>query len=172
MEVADLLTEEDIALGVAVKGKRSALSKIAARLAGRTDVDARVIRRALIAREQTGSTALGAGVAIPHALLGHISHPVASLTRLARPIDFDAPDGSLVDLLLTLLWPRSDIGNFLPTLANACRLFRGETRREMLRQARSPTEAFAIMCLKPEAFRAAGWLQTRLLVEAQSGAAF
>lgn len=162
MEVAELLTEEDIALGITVKGKRSALSKIAARLARRSNTDERIVRRGLIAREQAGSTGLGVGVAIPHALLEHLSHPVASLTRLAHPIDFEAPDSSPVDLLLTLLWPRSDIGNFLPTLASACRLFRSETLRDMLRQARSPAEAFAIMCFKPEAFKAAVWLQTPL----------
>lgn len=166
MEVAELLTEEDIALGITVKGKRSALSKIAARLARRSNTDERIVRRGLIAREKMGSTALGEGVAIPHALLEHISYPVASLTRLAQPIDFDAPDSSPIDLLFTLLWPRSDIRNFLPTFANVCRVFRSETLREMLRQATSPAEAFAIMCFKQQAFQAAVWLPTPLPMRA------
>ncbi|MER9433295.1 PTS sugar transporter subunit IIA [Mesorhizobium sp. M0408] len=34
---------------------------------------------------------IGRGVAIPHALLGTISSPVVSLTRLAQPVDFDGP---------------------------------------------------------------------------------
>ncbi|MER9120229.1 PTS sugar transporter subunit IIA [Mesorhizobium sp. M0954] len=34
---------------------------------------------------------IGRSVAIPHALLGTISSPVVSLTRLAQPVDFDGP---------------------------------------------------------------------------------
>ncbi|MER9267984.1 PTS sugar transporter subunit IIA [Mesorhizobium sp. M0410] len=34
---------------------------------------------------------IGLGIAIPHALLGTISSPVVSLTRLVQPVDFDGP---------------------------------------------------------------------------------
>jgi PTS system nitrogen regulatory IIA component len=147
MEVDGLLAEGDIALGVATKNKQSALTKIARGLSSRAGVDERVILSGLLAREQIASTAMGNGVAIPHALLDALRAPLASLTCLVQPIDFDAPDNERVDLLFTLLWPRSDIRNFLPALAQVCRVFRHENLRNLLRQAGSPAAALAVMNL-------------------------
>ncbi|MBB5055093.1 PTS system nitrogen regulatory IIA component [Afipia massiliensis] len=149
--IENLLSEHDIALHVIAKGKRPALTKISTGLAQRAGITEKTILAGLLAREKVGSTAFGNGIAVPHALLD-LSHPVASLTRLSAPIDFDAPDDSQVDLLFALLWPRRDIQQFLPTLASVSRMFRNKFLREALREARSPAEAFAIMCFEPMQF--------------------
>lgn len=149
MEIGKVLSEGDIALDLATKGKRSALSKIAARLAKRSATDDRTVLGALLARERLHPTAIGGGVAVPHALLDALSGPAASLTRLALPIDFGTPDDDPVDLIFTLLWPRQDLQTFLPALAGACRVFRASTLRDMLRQARSATEMLAIIRSEP-----------------------
>ncbi|WP_244564041.1 PTS sugar transporter subunit IIA, partial [Ensifer aridi] len=52
-------------------------------------------------RERLGSTAIGRGIAVPHALLRSISSPIASFTRLAPPVDFNSPDLVPVDLVFT-----------------------------------------------------------------------
>jgi PTS system nitrogen regulatory IIA component len=150
--IENLLSEHDIALNVILKGKLPALTKISAGLAQRTSMTETTILSGLLSREQIGSTAFGEGIAIPHALLNDLSYPVASLTRLAAPIDFDAPDGSQVDLLFALLWPQRDTQQFLPTLASVSRMLRNRFLREALREARSPAEAFAIMCFEPMRF--------------------
>ena len=152
MEVTELLLEEDIVFRLPVGEKKSALSKIAARLAKRTDMDEANIRVGLLNRERSGSTALGSGVAVPHAILDDLAHPIASFALLKEAVDFDAPDNVPVDLLLTMLWPRAAVREFLPTLASACRLLRRRVLRDMLRQARTPTEMFAILQFKPEVF--------------------
>ncbi|MER8508969.1 PTS sugar transporter subunit IIA [Mesorhizobium sp. M0894] len=112
LTVCPILSEEDISLDLATKGKQSALTKIAIRIARRAGLDEQVVLRSLFDREDFGSTGIGRGVAIPHALLGMISSPVASLTRLAQPIDFDGPDDDPVDLIYTVLWPRSATSAF------------------------------------------------------------
>lgn len=147
--ISPVLSEEDISLDLATKGKQSALSKIAIRIARRAGLDEQVVLRGLFDREDFGSTGIGRGVAIPHALLGMISSPVASLTRLAQPIDFDGPDDDPVDLIYTVLWPRSATSAFLPALSQICRLFRASQVREQLRQARSSDEALAILETEP-----------------------
>lgn len=152
MEVTELLLEEDIVFRLAAGGKKSALSKIAARLARRTDMDEAYIRAGLLNRERSGSTALGNGVAVPHATLDDLAHPVASFALLKEAVDFDASDNAPVDLMLTLLWPRSEVRKFLPTLASASRLLRHRALRDMLRQARTPTEMFAILRFRSETF--------------------
>jgi PTS system nitrogen regulatory IIA component len=150
VEVTELLLEEDIVFRLPAGGKKSALSKIAARLAKRADMDEAHIRAGLLDRERSSSTALGNGVAVPHAILDDLVHPVASFALLKEAVDFDAPDNTPVDLLLTLVWPRAAVREFLPTLASACRLLRRRVLRDMLRQARTPTEMFAILRFRLE----------------------
>ncbi|MER9757485.1 PTS sugar transporter subunit IIA [Mesorhizobium sp. M0166] len=143
--ICPILSEEDISLDLVTKGKQSALSKIAIRIARRTGLDEQMVLRGLFDREYRGSTGLGRGVAIPHALLGTISSPAASLTRLAKPIDFDGPDDDPVDLIYTVLWPRSATSAFLPALSQICRLLQASQVRERLRSARSSDEALAFL---------------------------
>jgi PTS system nitrogen regulatory IIA component len=147
--ISHILSEEDISLDLVTKGKHSALSRIAVRIARRSGLDEQMVLSGLLHREGLGSTGIGRGVAIPHVLLDMISSPVASLTRLAQPIDFHSPDDDPVDLLYTLLWPRSAVPAFLPALSQMCRLLRSPQVREGLRQARSADEAMAIIDTDP-----------------------
>lgn len=145
MEIAQLLSEEDICLDLPVKGKRSALAKIAGRLAMRYDLAENTVLDRLLIRETLGSTGLGHGVAIPHAFMAELSTPVVSLSRLSRPIDFEAPDEDHVDLVFTILWPQHDKSAFLPALASICRFFRSSPLRKRLRVAQSAAEVVAVI---------------------------
>lgn len=150
MMITDILSEDDISLDLVTKGKRSALSKIAARIATRSRIDEKRVLAGLLRREWLGSTGIGRGVAIPHALLDDISSPVATLTRLAKPIDFGSPDDDPVDLLFTLLWPRSKVRSFLPSLAVTWRTLRPALIRVRLREAQSVDEVMAILSAEAE----------------------
>jgi PTS system nitrogen regulatory IIA component len=141
--IGGMLREDDIVLGIAAKGKRSALAKIADRLGQRVDMREGAVLAALLRRERLGSTGIGYGLAVPHARLDGIAAPVAMLTVLDNPVWFGAPDNEPVDLLLTLLWPKDDAAGFLPTLASVCRLLRQSDLRSRLRAAATPAEARA-----------------------------
>jgi nitrogen PTS system EIIA component len=143
--IPHIFSEEDISLDLATKGKQSALSRIAVRIARRFGLDEQMVLRSLLHREFLGSTGIGHGVAIPHALFDMITSPVASFTRLALPIDFDGPDDDPVDIVYTLLWPRSAVSAFLPALSQVCRVLRTPRTREGLRQAQSAGEVMAIL---------------------------
>ncbi|PBC03678.1 PTS sugar transporter subunit IIA [Mesorhizobium sp. WSM3860] len=143
--ISPILLEEDVSLDLVTKGKQSALSKIGIRIARRAGLDEQMVLRGLFDRERRGSTGIGRGVAIPHALLDMISLPVSSLTRLTPPIDFDSPDDEPVDLIHTVLWPRAAILDFLPALSQTCRLLRESRVREGLRQARSADEVVSVL---------------------------
>lgn len=139
------LSEADITLDLVTKGKHSALAKIAIQIAARTGLGDREVLRGIWRRERLGSTAIGRGVAVPHALLPSVSSPVASFTRLAPAIDFKSPDSDPVDLLFTLAWPRSQARDFLPALSQLIRMVRAPLIREGLRLARSREEVMAIL---------------------------
>jgi PTS system nitrogen regulatory IIA component len=145
MTVMDLLDEQDILLGMHAKGKRSALARTAARLGERADMEQGAVFAALLRRERLGSTAIGRGVAVPHARLDGISAPSAMVATLQRPVWFDAPDGGPVDLLLAVLWPKSDGAGFLPALAHFCRLLRHPELLDRIRASGTPAEALAWM---------------------------
>lgn len=143
--LANLLEEQDILIGMYAKGKRSALARIAARLGESAGIDQATVLAALLRRERLGSTAIGRGVATPHARLDGISAPSAMVATLQRPIWFDAPDGDPVDLLLAVLWPKSDGTGFLPALAHLCRLVGHPELRDRIRASGMPAEALAWM---------------------------
>ena len=59
----------------------------------------------LVARERLGNTAIGKGVALPHARSLTVSRPQLVVARCRRGIDWDAPDELPVTLVLLTLTP-------------------------------------------------------------------
>ncbi len=108
----------------AVVDDTAALFDLAAKeIARRHGLDAAPIVRALGRREQTGSTSMGDGFAIPHARISGISEPLTLLIRLDRGIDFDAPDGIPVELFLFIMVPLADQHAHLQLLAAIAHVF-------------------------------------------------
>src|SRR6266850_1381274 len=59
----------------------------------------------LAQREALGSTAIGKGVAVPHARSALIGERAVLVARSVRGIDFDAPDGEPVHLFFLIVAP-------------------------------------------------------------------
>jgi nitrogen PTS system EIIA component len=72
-------------------------------------MDPEFLLQVLLAREALGTTAIGDGIAIPHArnpiLLHNNPAPAISLCFLANPVDFGALDGEPVRILFLLTSP-------------------------------------------------------------------
>jgi PTS system nitrogen regulatory IIA component len=79
------------------------LHDLAHRVAPLLKVDHASVFNALLKREELGSTGVGNGVAIPHVRLEQVKEPFGIMVRLKGPIDFNAVDGQLVDLVCLLL---------------------------------------------------------------------
>jgi mannitol/fructose-specific phosphotransferase system IIA component (Ntr-type) len=101
--------------------------------------DADAVAEALRAREAVHSTAIGAGLAIPHARTAAASEPRFVAARLGMALDFDAPDGLPVDLVFLLVSPPSDPGAHVKQLALLARRLQDPQVVEALRRA--PDEA-------------------------------
>ncbi|MBT9469975.1 MAG: PTS sugar transporter subunit IIA [Pseudomonadota bacterium] len=151
MLIRDILTERDIVLDVLATDKAAVLARAAILLARTAGADQQTIGEALVAREQTGSTGFGSGVAIPHALVGGISAPTACLLLLGQPVAYDAIDERPVDIALGLLWPKHDTRGFLPGLAQIARVMRSGRTRKLLRTAPTAAAALAYLDQKVEA---------------------
>jgi PTS system nitrogen regulatory IIA component len=142
-EITSLLEEQDIVLRMPARGKRSMLARMATRLGEKVGMSQGAVLAAMLRRERLGSTAIGNGVAIPHARLEGIPGPKAVLATLQHPIWFDTPDGKPVDLLLAVIWPKADTVGFLQALARFCRLLRHVELRDGIRAAEMSAEAMA-----------------------------
>jgi PTS system nitrogen regulatory IIA component len=137
MNIADFIAPDRIVLDLRVRDKAQLLRELATRaeaVGGGGTSDA--ILAALLSREALGSTGLGKGFALPHARLEGLKQFVGLFARLARPIDYDAIDGSPVDLVFLLLMPPEAAGNGnVGALAAVSRRFRDVDTVAHLRKA-------------------------------------
>lgn len=151
INLSELVAEQDVLLSLQADRKRSILGSMAARLGEKVGVHQGTVLAALLRRERLGSTSVGQGTAIPHARLEGISAPAAVVATLQRPIPFDSSDDEPVDLLLALLWPKSDAKGFAPALLHLWRLLRCGGLRGLLKRSSTPAEACAIIASFEEA---------------------
>lgn len=144
MEVHSLLTERRVRCRATLKSRTRVLQALATLLAedlpastvesdDMTHAHERLIFDRLAEREQLGSTALGHGVALPHARIEGIERPVGALLTLASGVDFDAPDGAAVDLVFGLLVPADEPDEHLKILAALAERLADDALRARLR---------------------------------------
>ena len=143
MVIADLFPSFDGVLSIGPSNKAELLDMLSSEAARRLGRKKEDIHQPLLNRERLGSTALGRGIALPHARLDWLEEPLAILARLDPPIDFEARDEEPVDLVFLVLWPESAPEGFLPALSGICRALRDDRIPRQLRQAGSAAEALA-----------------------------
>ena len=102
-----------------------------------------VVGQALWDREQQVSTAIGHGVAVPHAYLDVLDEPVVLLVRLARPLQLGAPDGVPTRFLFLMLGPEGRTAEHLDMLTQIARLTADEEWRYEAKQARTGGQLLA-----------------------------
>ncbi len=144
MQLARYLHREDILSDSAATTKDEILRDVSRLLARKIPaLDQEAIYRLLEDREQVQSTAVGDGIAIPHAKTGSIAEPVCCLVRSPSGVPFGAQDGRPSHLFFGVLAPESDLATHLKLLARVSRLF-GEYRTQLL-EARDEEEMFQVI---------------------------
>jgi PTS system nitrogen regulatory IIA component len=84
-------------------------------------------------------------VALPHGCIKGIDQVYAAFVRLRHPVDYDAPDGVPVDLVLGLALPVGEGGCDTDDLAGLAELLRSPDLRRMLREAKSGRAMFDLL---------------------------
>jgi PTS system nitrogen regulatory IIA component len=131
----------DIQLDVDLHNRRQALEVVATAIWRMHGLDQESVLRALWRRELVGSTAIGCGVAIPHARIEGIAQPAVLYLRAKTPIDFAAPDGKPVRHLLAIVVPgNGDPEAHLHLLAAVASMVTERAFRERLAAAEDPRE--------------------------------
>lgn len=135
MDVASFLSSESIIASCPAVSKRQVLQAVAACAAEQTTLTEREVLHALIARERLGTTAVGNGIAIPHARFSKLPHLFSVFIRMQDPVAFEAPDDKAVDLIFVLLAPAEGNAEHLRAMARVSRLLRDGHCCNKLRQA-------------------------------------
>ncbi len=96
----------------------------------------------LVERERLGCTSLDQGVAFPHCRVEGLNTTIAALIRLSDPVDFDSPDGELVDLVFGLMVPEEINESHQANICSIADLLGDRTLRQKMRDATSSNELY------------------------------
>lgn len=97
--------------------------------------DAEAISRAVIQRENQGSTGFGKGVAVPHVKHAKVGRIMAAIGRSAEGVDFAALDRAPVYTVVLLLSPIDNADGHLQAMENIFRHLQRDSFRRFLRQS-------------------------------------
>ena len=106
--------------------------------------DREVVLTALKAREETMSTGIGFGIAIPHASSDRVSRVVAAFGRSSQGIEFESLDNSPVKFVVLFVVPKDQFQTHLRTLAAIAKFLNDRLVRERLGAAMNAEEILAI----------------------------
>ena len=105
-------------------------------------VDRDVVLEAVFTREQTRSTGIGSGIAIPHGKCNGVEELVMAVGIAPEPINFDSIDQKPVSIVILLASPADRTGPHIQALARISRLMLDDEFKTKLENATSPEEAY------------------------------
>ena len=146
VNVLDLVARRAMRLDLRAATRWDALAELceaAAEQEGMPDGDA--LAAAVRAREETAGTAIGAGLAVPHARLTGLARPLVTFGRSVAGIEWNSPDGLPAHLVFLILTPADDQGLQVQILGALARAFSQEPLRQRLLAAPDPQEVWAVL---------------------------
>jgi len=99
----------------------------------------------IIDRENLESTALGHGIAVPHARVDTEKEIAVAVGRSSEGIDFEAPDGLPVNLIILVVWNPTIPGLFNHLFAGLASFLIKPENRERLFRARDKNELYQVL---------------------------
>jgi nitrogen PTS system EIIA component len=143
MKITEFLNKQGIKIGLQATEKEDALKELVDVLAQVKDIgDKKSIFKALVERENLGSTGIGQGIAIPHGKTDRVEELVAVLGISHKGVNFEALDGELVYIFFLLVAPKETAGPHLKALAQISRILRDSYFCELLRRCKTPEEVY------------------------------
>jgi len=143
MKFASFVSTEAIRANLEAVDKEGVIREMASALlaAGRIAEDEyESIVKAILKREELGSTGIGRGVAVPHTKHPSVKTLVGSVGVSSEGVDFNSLDGEKVQLFFLLISPPDRPGDHLRALENISRQLRDDTFCRFLKASKTPDE--------------------------------
>jgi mannitol/fructose-specific phosphotransferase system IIA component (Ntr-type) len=143
MRFADFICRDAILAKLNASDKEGAIREMVQALckAGKVEKEEYdSIVKAILKREELGSTGIGRGVAVPHTKHPSVDRLVGSVAVSPEGVDFASLDGEVVHLFFLLISPPDRPGDHLRALENISRQLRDDTFCKFLKQAKNVEE--------------------------------
>ena len=111
-------------------------------------LDRNSVLDAVLKREQTQSTGIGSGIAVPHGKCTGVENLVMAIGIAHEPIDFNSIDHKPVKIIILLASPLDKTGPHIQALASISRLMLDENFKTRLENAASPEEVYELISTK------------------------
>ena len=143
MNLTDILTPQRIKVPLAARDKAGVIAELVDVLAAQGDIDSReVALAAVLERERTRTTGIGAGLAIPHGKCSAAKKLVMAIGKPAGGVNFDSIDGKPATLIILLVSPTDMTGPHIQALARISRLLSIDALRKKLEEATTAEQLF------------------------------
>ncbi len=151
MNLTQILQPGCIKVPIESKDKNSAIEELIDLLNSNnvlTNPDA--VLQAVMTREQTRSTGIGSGIAIPHGKCKEVKDLVMALGIASEPIDFESVDGKPVSIIILLVSPIDQTGPHIQALAKISRLMLDDEFKKSLETIGSAKDAYDLISGREE----------------------
>jgi PTS system fructose-specific IIA component/PTS system nitrogen regulatory IIA component len=148
MPMTDFVVKEAILPNLTATGKEAVIREIVDSLRATGYVQPEVaeeIVRAVVKREQLGSTGIGRGIAIPHAKHPSVDRLTGAVALSKAGVPFESIDGEPVYVFVLLISPQDRPGDHLRALENVVRHMRDDNFVKSLRAADSKDAVWKLL---------------------------
>ena len=145
MNINDMLSDDAFLMNFDGTSKKQVLEELSKLAETKLGINARTLLENLTKREKLGSTAVGNGIAIPHANVATIDRPFVFVSTLVNGLDFNSTDDLPVDIIFLLIAPDNKGSEHLQALALISRLLRNIELTTKLRGCKSAESALAVI---------------------------
>jgi len=148
MKFADFVCRESINADLQADDKEGAIRAMTRSLLEQGQIveeELDSIVKAVLKREELGSTGIGRGVAVPHTKHPSVERLMGTVAVSAEGVDFASLDGDKVQLFFLLISPPDRPGDHLRALENISRQLRNDTFCRFLKQAKTSEEIIQLL---------------------------
>ncbi len=149
MKLTEILQPSCVKVPLESKDKKSAIIELVDLLDSKHLLSDRdIVLESVLIREQTRSTGIGSGIAIPHGKCNAVKELIMAVGIADEPIDFESVDTKPVKIILLLVSPANQTGPHIQALAQISRLMLDEKFKEKLENSNSADEAYELLSKK------------------------
>lgn len=146
MRIVDLLNKDSILLNGAPKSKTEAIDMLVdLQMKSGNISDREIYKQGILAREEKGSTAVGEGIAIPHAKSSAVKAPSLAAMTVPGGVDYEALDDEPSDVLFMIAAPDTEADVHLEVLSRLMTLLMDEDFRAKLLSAKDTDEFLSVI---------------------------
>ena len=113
-------------------------------------LDRDIALEAVLVREQTKSTGIGSGIAVPHGKCKAVKGLVMAIGIAGEPVDFESIDGNPVTIIILLISQIDQTGPHIQALAKISKLMLDEPFKQALEKATSAEEVYELLKSKED----------------------